>query len=137
MFGLYDLSPGGYPGNDDLGSMASWWVWNALGLYPAMPGTDLLAVGAPLFPRATVRLPRWAAADRRPGARRTRPYVRGLRVGGRASGRSWLRFRKVSDGAELRFELGRKPNRRFGAGDLPPSYGPDDVSSCAGERSAP
>jgi putative alpha-1,2-mannosidase len=35
--------PGGIPGNDDLGSMSSWYVWAAMGLYPGIPGrADLL-----------------------------------------------------------------------------------------------
>ena len=34
MTQLYSLTPGGEPGNDDLGTMSSWYVWPALGAYP-------------------------------------------------------------------------------------------------------
>jgi hypothetical protein len=39
-------TPGGMPGNDDGGTMSAWWVLGALGLYPAVPGSDVLRWGA-------------------------------------------------------------------------------------------
>ncbi|HEY8583081.1 MAG TPA: GH92 family glycosyl hydrolase, partial [Capillimicrobium sp.] len=56
LLGLYEPTPGGYPGNDDLGSMSAWWVFGALGLHPTVPGTDVLTLGSPLFERARVEL---------------------------------------------------------------------------------
>ena len=53
---LYSNTPGGEPGNDDLGAMSSWYVWAALGLYPQTPGSPVLALGSPLFPYAAVQL---------------------------------------------------------------------------------
>ena len=51
---LYDTSPDGYPGNDDLGTLSAWYVFGALGLYPEVPGVGLLAIGSPLFGRAAI-----------------------------------------------------------------------------------
>ena len=42
---LYSPSPAGWPGNDDLGTLSAWYVFGALGLYPAQPGTGTLALG--------------------------------------------------------------------------------------------
>ena len=55
--GLFGPTPDGEPGNDDLGAMASWYVWAALGLYPSTPGTSALSLSAPLFDRAVIALP--------------------------------------------------------------------------------
>ncbi len=65
--------PDGYPGNDDLGTLSSWYVLGALGLYPEVPGVGVLAIGSPLFGRAT-RAPggRAQAADPRLCVRRSR-----------------------------------------------------------------
>ena len=52
---LYGTSPDGYPGNDDLGTLSSWYVFGALGLYPEVPGVGLLAIGSPLFGHALGR----------------------------------------------------------------------------------
>ena len=35
---LYTPTPGGLPGNDDLGAMSSWYVWAAMGMYPEISG---------------------------------------------------------------------------------------------------
>ena len=99
LLALYDTSPDGYPGNDDLGTLSAWYVWGALGLYPAVPGVGVLALGSPLFARAVVRLPHRrralirAARAATSGAGkqrqrqiadqpRRRPYVQSLRLDG-------------------------------------------------------
>jgi predicted alpha-1,2-mannosidase len=124
LLSLYDTSPDGYPGNDDLGTLSSWYVFGALGLYPEVPGVGVLALGSPLFPRATLRL-----AHRRRSVivgRGGGPYVRGLRLDGRRYAKPWLTYCALARGAKLSFALGRRPNRRWGAapGALPPSFGP-------------
>lgn len=50
------FAPGfnGIPGNDDLGATSGVYVWNALGLYPGVPGVGGFFVGTPMFPKATV-----------------------------------------------------------------------------------
>ena len=55
--GLYDASPSGYPGNDDLGGALLGNLFAALGLYPEVPGVGLFALTSPLFPHATLHLP--------------------------------------------------------------------------------
>lgn len=52
----YRNSPGGIPGNDDLGSMSSWLVLSAMGLYPACPGTGEYLLSEPIFDRITLRV---------------------------------------------------------------------------------
>lgn len=50
-------SPGGLPGNDDLGSTSSWYLFSAMGIYPVCPGRPYYAIGAPLFKSVTLHLP--------------------------------------------------------------------------------
>ena len=50
----YLLSPDGVPGNDDYGTMSSWFVWSALGLYP-LSATTTYVIGAPLFPYILIK----------------------------------------------------------------------------------
>lgn len=121
---LYDSSPDGYPGNDDLGTLSAWYVFGALGLYPVLPGVGVLALGSPLFARTEVRLPRRRRAlilGRGHG-----PYVRSLRLNGRAHGKPWTTYCALARGATLAFRLGPRPNRRWGAAAAaaPPSFGP-------------
>jgi predicted alpha-1,2-mannosidase len=144
--GLYDTSPDGYPGNDDLGTLSSWYVFGALGLYPEVPGVGVLAIGSPLFARAEIRLPHrrraliLAAASEvstsGSGKKRRRevrsiapaaaPYIQSLRLDGRDHARPWTTYCALARGATLSFQLGRRPDRRWGAGAAaaPPSFGP-------------
>jgi predicted alpha-1,2-mannosidase len=126
---LYDTSPGGYPGNDDLGTLSSWYVLGALGLYPEVPGVGVLAIGSPLFRQAVVRLTggrklRILASARRPLLSRT-PYIQAMRIDGRSHGRPWTTFCTLARGATLTYRLGPRPNRAWGdsAAALPPSFG--------------
>jgi predicted alpha-1,2-mannosidase len=126
---LYHATPGGEPGNDDMGAMSSWAVWAALGVYPQTPGVPMLVVASPLFPHAEID----AGPGRRividaPGAAADRPYVRSLRVDGRATGHTWLML-PARGTTRLDFTLAGSPDRRFGTGrgDAPPSFGAGPV----------
>ncbi len=49
----YSDQPDGVAGNDDGGTLGSWFVFTSLGLYP-IPGTDRYIVTAPIFEQARV-----------------------------------------------------------------------------------
>lgn len=49
MTNRFSATPGGLPGNDDLGAMSSAYLFNAMGIFPISPGRPLYAIGAPLF----------------------------------------------------------------------------------------
>ncbi len=53
--GEYSTGRAGLPGNDDSGTMSSWYVWSAMGLYPNA-GQPYYYIGSPLFTRATMDL---------------------------------------------------------------------------------
>ncbi len=124
LLGLYDTAPDGWPGNDDLGTLSAWYVFGALGIYPEMPGVGVLALGSPLFRRAEIRLPQRRRALITASGRG--PYVQSLRLDGSPYGRPWTTYCALAAGARLEFRLGRRPNRRWGAGSAaaPPSFGP-------------
>lgn len=124
LLGLYKPTPGGYPGNDDLGAMSSWWVFGALGLYPATPGAGVLALGSPLFPHARVRLAHGTLDIRAPRAAAGRPYVGRAWRGGRPLRRAWLSWHSIARGARLRFALSSDPRQRWAtsAAAAPPSF---------------
>jgi putative alpha-1,2-mannosidase len=87
---VYADTPGGEPGNDDLGAMSSWYIWSALGLYPETPGVPVLALGAPIFPKAVINLPGGhQTVISAPGAS-TSTYVSHLAVNGRQWSQVWL-----------------------------------------------
>jgi hypothetical protein len=56
MLQRFGNSPGGLPGNDDLGSTSSWYVFSAMGLYPVCPGRPIYSIGSPLFKSVVLNL---------------------------------------------------------------------------------
>lgn len=122
---LYGPGPGGFPGNDDLGEMSSWYVFGALGLYPEIPATPILALGSPLFKHIRIEVAGHRVLIEAPAASDGRPYVAGLTVNGRSVDRPWLSYQSLGAGATLRFEL-RARARSWGRGRRarPPSFAP-------------
>jgi predicted alpha-1,2-mannosidase len=123
---IYRPTPAGLPGNDDLGATSAWYVWGALGLYPAIPAVGGFVISSPLFPAATVRL----GDGRRlriegEGASADNPYVRGLTMNGEAYTVAWLPLALLGRGTTtLHFKLSGAPNTSWPAAvyNVPPSF---------------
>ena len=80
--GRYSATPGGLPGNDDLGSMSSWYVFSALGFYPVCPGKPSYEVGTPLFRKVTLHLASGNVILSAPGVSARNKYVTKISLDG-------------------------------------------------------
>jgi len=56
MTHLFNSGFDGFPGDEDNGSMAGWYVFSAMGFYPVCPGTDQYVLGIPLLDSVTFEL---------------------------------------------------------------------------------
>jgi predicted alpha-1,2-mannosidase len=133
---LYGPFPAGIPGNDDLGTLSSWYIFGALGMYPVIPGTGVLALSSPLFPHAAFRIGHAPVRIDAPGATDKTRFIRGLSLNGRRFAQPWTTYCTLSRGARLRFALSGRVKRGWGANPAvaPPSYQPGHVmptSPCA------
>ncbi|MEJ2678061.1 MAG: GH92 family glycosyl hydrolase [Gemmatimonadota bacterium] len=107
---LWHHGPDGIPGNDDLGAMSAWYVWSALGVYPAIPGSARLMVSAPLFPRAEVRRANGKTLIfSAPGAGTNVAFIRALRLDGRRWRQPDLPPSFVQNGGRLDFTISGTP----------------------------
>ncbi len=107
---LWHDRPDGIPGNDDLGAMSAWYVWAALGLYPAIPGSARLMLTAPLFPRAEVhRANGKTLIFSAPGAGANVAFIRALRLDGRRWRAPALPPSFVENGGRLDFIISATP----------------------------
>jgi predicted alpha-1,2-mannosidase len=124
MTELFSSGPLGLPGNDDLGQTSSWYVWGALGMYPELPGSDVLVLGSPLFTKAVLHLAGGEVTIIGKGAGRNAPFVQRLSVDSRTWNKPWLRFRDITNGCELVYDLNSSPAPSWGSGpaNAPPSY---------------
>ena len=124
---LYRTGPGGLCGNEDMGSLSSWYVMSAMGLYPVCPGQNLYLIGTPLFEKATIRLgsPYEAGAFtiQANQVSAENKYIQSATLNGEPITRSWLSHEEIIRGGTLIFEMGAEPNPEWGSsvGDIPPS----------------
>ena len=121
---LYDDSPQGLPGNDDLGTMSAWYVWCAIGLYPQNPAVRYLDIGTPLFSSIVVRSPGGPAiVISSPLSTAENAYVERVSVNGAPARNSWI---ALPSRGTLRVDVaaGNVPNRQWAANAsaAPPSY---------------
>jgi predicted alpha-1,2-mannosidase len=122
---VYSNTPGGEPGNDDLGALSSWYVWSSMGMYPTTSGTDTLALTSPLFPSVKLNLGQAKVNISAPNAS-TKQYVQGLSVNGRSSQQAWLRGStlfgdgKCAQTTNIDYRLSSTPNKSWGT--TPPSF---------------
>jgi hypothetical protein len=123
MTGAYTAAPGGLPGNDDLGATSAWFVWAALGLYPATPGADTLVLQGPLFNSETIQLAGGNTLQiNGAGAGDNAQYVQGLTFNGTATNQDWLHYSDIANGGTLNFTMGSSPSNWGSTSTPPPSF---------------
>jgi len=112
----FTAAPGGLPGNDDLGSLSSWYILSAMGLYPMCPGRPEYTLGAPLFRKVRLRLQNGkqlvierSSAD---GL-----YVQALTLDGAPYPRLTVPHTRILQGGTLRFTTGNAPSHQWPAAD--------------------
>jgi predicted alpha-1,2-mannosidase len=94
----FSTRPDGVPGNDDLGATSGVYVWNALGLYPGVPGVGGFFLGTPMFSKATVHFGngRTLVIERSGSG----PYVTAISLNGQPWNNLWLPLDKIPTNAK-------------------------------------
>ena len=102
-------TPCGMVGNDDSGGMSSWYVWNALGLFP-VAGQDVFLISSPLFTAARLRLAGGAVFTiEARGNGPDRPYVAAASLNGLPLERPFIRWVDLAGGGRLSLEMSDQP----------------------------
>jgi predicted alpha-1,2-mannosidase len=104
----YADGPHGLAGNDDGGTLSSWYVFAAAGFYP-IPGTDRYVIGAPLFPRMEIRVAGGTLVIDAPAASAQNIYVEAVTWNGSPLDKPELGHGDIAQGGTLRFEMGKTP----------------------------
>ena len=122
MYGS-DASGYAFPGMDDQGSTASWYVMSALGFYPVDPSSPQYIMGSPLFDEATLHMGNghdFTVIARNNSA--TNVYIQSATLNGKPWNKPWFSHADIADGARLVLTMGPTPNKNWGsAPDAAPS----------------
>ncbi|WP_263383002.1 GH92 family glycosyl hydrolase [Granulicella arctica] len=118
----FNTTPGGIPGNDDLGATSGVYLWNTLGMYPAIPGLGGVVLGTPRFISAMVHT--GAGGTLTITRHGDGKYVQSVMLNGVNHPGSWVPVEDLlHHEAHLDFQMGETPGSPWATGvsDLPPS----------------
>jgi predicted alpha-1,2-mannosidase len=117
MAQFYKAEPDGLIGNEDCGQMSAWYVLSAAGFYPVTPGSRTYAIGSPLFPEVRFNLENGKTfVIRARDVSDRNIYIQSAILNGKPYSKSFLLHDDLMAGGELVFQMGPRPNRRWGIG---------------------
>jgi putative alpha-1,2-mannosidase len=85
-------------GMDDAGEMSSWYVFNAIGLYPFSPADETYIVSVPLFDKVTLSLDNKACTIRKENGGRK---ITAITYGGQKIENYFISHKELKKGEEL------------------------------------
>ena len=121
---LYRDGPGGICGEEDMGSLSSWYVLSSMGFYPVTPGSTCYAIGSPLFGEVTITLENGKSfVVSAHNNSHENKYIQSAVLNGKPLTRTFISQKEITDGGSVIFEMGPEPNQKWGSGpdDAPPS----------------
>jgi predicted alpha-1,2-mannosidase len=124
----YNAGPMGLCGDDDIGSLSSWYVFSAMGFYPVCPGRPVYDLGSPLFERVTISLPEGKTFTIRAKDISDRnKYIQSATLNGEPRDRPWFSHSDLANGGTLELVMGPRPNKDWGSAPeaAPPSMTTD------------
>lgn len=116
MTKYFTNDPAGLCGNDDVGQMSAWYVFSAVGIYPANPMDGKYVFGSPLMQQATFNLPNgktFSIKTKNNGPKNI--YINKVKLNGKNYPYSYITHELIMQGGELEFEMSAKPNKKFAA----------------------
>ncbi len=106
---------GGLPGNDDCGQVSSWYVFGAMGFYPACPGDPIYQLCSPVLDKVSINVGEGNTftiiANNNS---KKNMYIQSAILNGKDYTKSWLHHDDLMKGGELVFEMGSEPNKKWG-----------------------
>jgi putative alpha-1,2-mannosidase len=112
---LYRPGPGGLCGNEDMGSLSSWYVLSSMGFYPVTPGSPVYSIGSPLFSKTTIRPAEGVefiieALNNSP----VNKYIQSATLNGEPLNIPEISHGDIMKGGRVTFVMGPEPNRNWG-----------------------
>jgi predicted alpha-1,2-mannosidase len=120
MDGLYGLDKG-YPGNEDSGAMASWYVFSSLGFFPNA-GQPVYLLNGPLFRRSETTFSNGARlVIEAEGVSVENIYIQSATLDGADWRKNWISHDDIRNGGTLRLVMGPAPSAWGVNAEPPPS----------------
>lgn len=107
---LFSAEPTGYPGDEDNGSMAGWYVFSALGFYPVCPGAPEYVIGSPAVRSAVLHLGNGKTLSLfAEGQKAGKYFVSQIALNGETVENTYLAHEELIQGGRLTFAMSNTP----------------------------
>ena len=119
---LYQSGPGGICGNEDMGSLSSWYALSSMGIYAVTPGIPVYNIGSPLFEKVVMHLAgNKTFIIQAKNNLAANKYIQSATLNGQNFDRPWISHEEIVKGGTLVFVMGAEPNKKWGIQSPPPS----------------
>ena len=98
----------GIDGDDDAGTLSSWYVWSSMGIYP-VAGSDRYQIGSPLFQKSSIKIGNKILTIIANNYGPENKYVKTVWLNDVLLDRYWLSHSEIAKGGTLRFEMTKLP----------------------------
>lgn len=110
MKNKYNANPDGIPGNDDCGALSAWYVFSAMGFYPANPVSGKFRLGSPVFKKVTIRLNHdyYAGSEwviKAAGASEHNIFVKSVKLNDKPYNKSYITNSDIENGGSIDFVM--------------------------------
>lgn len=107
---LFNTGWDGYPGDEDNGSMAAWFVFSSLGFYPVCPGSGEYTIGIPSFERVILHLSNGKELEiLAENKKTTHHFVERVRLGNEVVNPLAIQHETLMSGEPLTFDMSLVP----------------------------
>lgn len=114
----YDMK--GYPGDEDNGSMSSWYIFSSLGIYPFCPGTNQYIIGIPFWNNAKIRLSNGNILEIITNENyHHKKFINNLKIDGEDFNKLYIKHEDLIRKNKMEYTLGILPNNYFDKKDRP------------------
>ncbi|MCB0279063.1 MAG: GH92 family glycosyl hydrolase [Calditrichaeota bacterium] len=102
---MYSTKPDGLSGNEDCGQMSSWYVFSAMGFYPVTPGSDIYAIGSPIFKKVTIHLENGNSFTIKSNSSPQNTYIKSMELNETKFYDYFLKHSDIVNGGALNLEM--------------------------------
>ena len=120
----YTDTPFGLSGDDDGGSLTSWYVFSSMGFYPVTPGTPTYVLGSPIFEKSVMNVGNgntFTVEAKNVSVKNK--YIQSAVLNGKPLNKLWFEHKEIVNGGSLILQMGPRPNKKLGISveSAPPS----------------
>lgn len=126
---LYNPTINGFPGDEDNGEMAAWYILSSIGIYPLCPGVENYIFGSPLVREAVVHLNNGKIfAIKTKYNDSDHIYVKEIKLNGNRLNKTYINHSDLISGGVLQFDMTNKPvaQSTYSKSELPFSLSTDN-----------